>query len=262
LGTNIAKDRPGIVSYHALYLSPHFDDAVLSCGGQIYEQTARGERVLIVTVAAGEPQTEVRSFFAEYQHFVWGLSAEEAVAARRAEDARAAAQLGADLLTWSLPDAIYRLDPANGEPLYTSNEAIFGPVSPAEAPLTGVLAAQMADLPPASRVFAPLALGNHVDHQLVRAAAEQAMAGLFYYEDYPYVQREPETLEAALQPPEQWQSLTIPLSETAIAARIAAIGAYQSQLGMLFNGPESMARLVREQVQTAGGERCWYRRFT
>jgi LmbE family N-acetylglucosaminyl deacetylase len=235
---------------------------VLSCGGQIYEQTALGQRVLIVTVAAGEPETAVRSDFAEYQHFVWGLSAEHVVAARRAEDARAGERVGAELLTWSLPDAIYRLDPQTAEPLYTSNEGIFGPLAPAEAPLIASLAAQMAALPPASRVFAPLGLGNHVDHQLVRAAAEQAFADLLYYEDYPYIQREPDSLAAVLQPPHVWQHLLFTLSEAAIEARIEAIAAYQSQLGMLFSGAESMERLVRQQIAATGGERCWYRRFT
>ena len=251
-----------VMAYDALYLSPHFDDAVLSCGGQIYEQTARRERVLIVTIAAGEPETEVRSFFAEYQHHVWGLSAAEVVATRRAEDARAVARVGAELMTWSLPDAIYRLDPETGEPLYTSNETLFGPLSPAEAPLVAALAGQMRALPPASRVFAPLGVGNHVDHQLVRAAAEQAFASLLYYEDYPYIQWQPASLATLLQPPEAWEPIVCPLSEAAIEARIGAIAAYQSQLGMLFNGEEAMGRLVREQIAAAGGERYWYCRFT
>ena len=250
------------MAYDALFLSPHFDDAVLSCGGQIYEQTARGERVLIVTVAAGEPKTDVRSSFADYQHFVWGLSAEEAVAVRRAEDARACARVGAELLTWSLPDAIYRLEPESGEPLYSSNETLFGPLSPAEAPLVAGLAEQMRALPEVDCVFAPLGVGNHVDHQLVRAAAERAFAAVRYYEDYPYVQWQPTSLEAILQPPEAWEPVVFPLSEAAIKARIEAIAAYQSQLGMLFSGEETMARLVREQVAATGGERHWYRRFT
>ncbi len=255
------------MTYDALYLSPHFDDAVLSCGGQIAGQTTRGERVLIITVAAGEPQTENYSFFAEYQHHVWDLSAAEVVAARRAEDARAVAHVGAELQTWSLPDAIYRLDPESGEPLYTSNETLFGPLSRAEAPLVAALARQIAAAPPARRVYAPLAIGNHVDHQLVRAAAEQAFAerpraALFYYEDYPYVQRQPDALAALLQPPEAWAYAVRPLSEAAVEARIEAIAAYQSQLSMLFNGAETMARLVREQIAATGGERYWYRRFT
>lgn len=244
----------------AIYLSPHLDDAVLSCGGQIYQQSVAGKRVLIVTVAAGEPQTKVRSLFAEFQHHSWGLRDEEAVQARRAEDARAASRLGAEALFWSLPDAIYRLHPETGEPLYTDNDRLFGPLSPAEGFLADDLAQRMANLPAAERILAPLGLGSHVDHQLTRAAAEKVFEDLLYYEDFPYVQRHPESLAAVLQPPYRWQSIVYPLDEAAIVARIEAIQAYESQLGVLFNGPAAMARHVREQIEATGGERCWYRR--
>jgi len=36
-----------------IYLSPHFDDAVLSCGGLIFDQTCGGTAVEIWTVFAG-----------------------------------------------------------------------------------------------------------------------------------------------------------------------------------------------------------------
>ncbi|KAB2956573.1 MAG: PIG-L family deacetylase, partial [Thermoanaerobaculia bacterium] len=39
-----------------LVLSPHLDDAVLSCGGRIADEVARGRDVLVVTVfTADEP---------------------------------------------------------------------------------------------------------------------------------------------------------------------------------------------------------------
>ncbi|MDT8306921.1 MAG: PIG-L family deacetylase [Anaerolineae bacterium] len=249
----------GTPLYDAIYLSPHPDDAPLSCGGQIYQRSKSGERVLIVTLAAGEPQTEVRSIFAEFQHHNWGLDEREVMMARREEDARAVARLGAEHVTWSLPDAIYRLHPDSGEPLYTSNDDLFGPLSPAEAPLIAELAAQMATLPPARCTVSPLCLGNHVDHQLVRTAAERAFSDLLYYEDYPYVQRHPDSLGTALQPPDAWKAVLYPLDEEAIAARIEAILAYESQIGVLFNHADAMARLVREQVAATGGERSWYR---
>jgi LmbE family N-acetylglucosaminyl deacetylase len=245
--------------YDAIYISPHLDDAVLSCGGQIYQQTRAGQSVLIVTVAAGGPQSGVVSFFAEFQHYSWGLSGAEAMKARRVEDARAAARLGAEAVIWSLPDAIYRLHPATGEPLYTDNDQLFGRLSPDETPLIAELAARLGSLPPAERIVAPLALGSHVDHQLVRAAAEDAFANLAYYEDYPYVQRHPQSLPVMLQPPESWQSILFPLDEAALVARIEAIAAYESQMKVLFSGPEAMAGLVRQQVARTGGERLWLR---
>ncbi len=38
-----------------LFLSPHPDDAVLSCGGLIHQLTQKGEPVTILTVMAGDP---------------------------------------------------------------------------------------------------------------------------------------------------------------------------------------------------------------
>ncbi|HSM58758.1 MAG TPA: PIG-L family deacetylase [Candidatus Sulfomarinibacteraceae bacterium] len=246
--------------FDRIYLSPHLDDVTLSCGGQIFQRTEAGQRVLIVTVAAGEPQTEVRSFFAEYLHHNWGLPAGEVVAMRRAEDEAAAEQLGAEVQHWTLPDAIYRLHPQTEEPLYTSNEDIFGPLHPAEQSLVQELAEMMARLPRAGAIVAPLAVGNHVDHQLVRRAADEAFGqDLLYYEDYPYVQRHPQSLQKQLAPGDDWQPQVISLSEEAIRARLGACLQYQSQLSTLFNDAQNMEAQVRDYVAQVGGERLWRR---
>ena len=44
-----------------LYLSPHFDDAALSCGGQIATFTAAGQSVLVVTITGGDPPADARA---------------------------------------------------------------------------------------------------------------------------------------------------------------------------------------------------------
>lgn len=247
--------------YDALYISPHLDDAALSCGGQIFLQTQRDERVLVVTVAAGEPTTDIRSPFAEFLHHNWGFDASEAVRRRRAEDQSAYQLLGAESLHWTLPDAIYRLDPQTEEPLYTSNDDIFGPLHPHEESLIATVADYFSTLPAARRVVAPLTVGNHVDHQLTRIAAERVWgASLRYYEDYPYVQREPQSLEQLLQPGHLWFSYLITLPQAALAARLEAIRKYASQISSLFNTVEQMESDVKQQVGRTGGERLWQRR--
>ena len=61
--------------YDAIYLAPHLDDAALSCGGQIYQLTAVGKQVLIVTIIAGDPpQNVVYSDFARELHERWELA--------------------------------------------------------------------------------------------------------------------------------------------------------------------------------------------
>ena len=175
--------------YDAIYLSPHLDDAALSCGGNIFQQTAAGQRVLIVTVMAGSPDLTVDSPYVEALHSRWELAG-DAAAQRRAEDEEACRILGAEFLHLGVPDCIYRLDPVTGAPLYLSDDDIFGEVQPSEQSLVLTLAAQLAQLPAAHQWYAPLTVGHHVDHLLVRAAAEQALgAALLYYEDYPYAQK-------------------------------------------------------------------------
>ena len=244
--------------YDSIYLSPHLDDAALSCGGQIFMQTAAGKRVLIVTIMAGNPQTAVSSF-AQGLHNRWEL-ATDVVAERRVEDIAACAILGADHLHWDIPDCIYRLHPETKAELYASEEAIFGDVHPAETPLVEQLATRIASLPFHGRLIAPLTLGHHIDHLFVRQAAEACCgAGLWFYEDYPYAQ-EAGALTAVIPPNDPtWQSETVPLSTTAIQAKLNSIASFKSQLSTFFNGRSDLEQQVTNYIQSVNGERLWKR---
>lgn len=246
-------------AYDALYLSPHLDDAVLSCGGQIFLQTESGRSVFVVTVMAGEPQTDTRSTLADYLHHEWGVTAATAVARRRAEDEAACRRLGADTLHWSVPDCIYRVHPETGEPLYTSDEALFADVDEAEDYLIQEIVEKMDDLPAAAGIFAPLTAGHHVDHQLTRMAAERCFGRgkLIYYEDFPYVQRHPEALDVLLGVETAWTPEVIPLTEEALQARLEATLAYDSQISVLFNDPQTLGANLQTYVGEVGGERVW-----
>ncbi|MEZ4658337.1 MAG: PIG-L family deacetylase [Caldilineaceae bacterium] len=132
--------------YDYIYLSPHLDDAALSCGGQIYQQTAVGKSVLIVTVMAGDPNVAEFSDYIQSLHERWELAA-DAAAARRAEDLAACQILGADAHHLDLPDCIYRYDGQSERFLYLSDADIFGDVHEAEAGLVEALTTQLARLP-------------------------------------------------------------------------------------------------------------------
>jgi LmbE family N-acetylglucosaminyl deacetylase len=252
-------------SFDAIYFSPHLDDAALSCGGQIYLQATTGKRVLIVTVAAGWPESGTLSKFARRLHKSWGLAdqpdlavAAGVVRARRAEDAAACHLLGAAYAHWALPDCIYRAHPQSGQALYDSEADIFGPVDPAEQALVHSLAEAMAELPAAGRVLAPLGIGNHVDHQLVRRAAEACYGRrLYFYEDYPYVQREPGALWTLVDGQGLQQAEHFALTGDAITARLEAIMAYQSQIPVLFGDTSALRERLFAQIEDSDGERLW-----
>ncbi len=228
---------------HHLYLSPHLDDAVYSCGGLIASQARQGHRVTVLTVCAGDPPPRQRSTFARTLEARWGEGA-AAMAARREEDRRACRRLGAQPRHLSIPDAIYRQGPG-GRFLYDSEEAIFGPLREEEAGLLARLKAELAPLlVAADAVYAPLGVGGHVDHRLTRMAAEKTGTPLTYYWEFPYAARgsglpaglampEGETLRVVLQPEflREWQRAAAEYSsqrstfwsdERALAAEITA----------------------------------------
>lgn len=243
--------------YHSIYLSPHLDDATLSCGGQIFQQSAAGRRVLVVTITAGDPPVDTLSAYARSLQERWALES-NAVAARRAEDYAANAILGADTLHWSVPDCIYRLDPITQIPFYVSDADIFGEVHPTEAHLVNQLAAQIQALPACDQLYVPLTIGHHVDHLLTRAAAEAAGGSpRVYYEDYPYAQQ-PGALERVIPPgSSHWQSQSTPLTAAARHAKIEAILAFRSQISTFWRDRADLEGQVGGYAQQVGGERLW-----
>ena len=86
-----------------IYISPHLDDAVFSCGGTIWEQICRGEAVEIWTMCAGDPPPGLLTPFAETLHQRWGTGF-DSLAERRTEDYAAAAVLGASIVHFDIPD--------------------------------------------------------------------------------------------------------------------------------------------------------------
>ena len=260
--------------YDTIYLSPHLDDVALSCGGQIFADTAVPQSILIVTAMAGDPPQEIRSDYVDSLHRRWNLAAEgtatygtatygtatNAVAARRQEDVAACCVLGSDYWHWDIPDCIYRYNPASGDPYYVSDADIFGRIHPQEMGLVVRLARLIAALPAHDRLVVPLSAGHHVDHQLVRLAAEHGRTErLVYYEDYPYVRDEAALAAVIPAGSGDWQAQLIPLTATAVNAKIEAIAAFQSQISTFFNGRADLAAQISEYVNKVGGERLWYR---
>jgi len=244
--------------YDTIILSPHLDDAVLSCAGQIFIQTTAGRSVLVVTLMAGDPPVKLVSDFAQLLHDRWELH-HETVARRREEDIVACQILKADYLHWEVPDCIYRHHPETEEPYYTSNLDLFGTIHQAEDTLLNDLTQRLRILPEYKYMLVPLSVGNHVDHQITRLAAERCFSTkLIYYEDYPYAIA-PGAVEAAIaNDGATWQSKTVPIPESAMIRKLEAIAAYDSQLSTFFLDRADLERQVRHYSQVVGGERNWW----
>jgi LmbE family N-acetylglucosaminyl deacetylase len=254
-----------------VYLSPHLDDAALSCGGTIHQRSANGDQVQVLTLFAGEFRSPEISPFALLQHEYWG-NPPQPMLLRRSEDSAAMALLGAEAQHLDYLDAVYRAD-QEGAWLYTQEQDLWKdahPSDPVAQDGAKTLAAQLASLLPAkeqSIIHAPLGAGRHVDHQIVHVAARQLLAlgyRVTFYEDYPYAER-PGATEAAIATAgaEGWRVEVIPLSPADLSAKVSALGYYRTQMAILFRGVEAMPNRIwtfaasrSQQVPLA--ERLWW----
>ena len=239
---------------HHVYLSPHLDDAVFSCGGLIAQQVSAGETVTVFTVCAGDSPVGELTPFAYELHRRWGGSGSP-MAARRAEDLVACGRLGASVVHYTLVDAIYRRGP-DGQPLYESEPSIFGALHPAdEARVPELAAAFQPALPADAEVYSPLGLGGHVDHRLTRRAAEQLARKLWYYRDLPYGLHDgPAPADLTLPTQEEAR---IGLASEEIDAWTAAAGEYHSQIHTFWANFDVMAAELREYHDSQGGLRLF-----
>lgn len=235
-----------------IYISPHLDDAALSAGGFIYEQAQAENPVEIWTIVCGFPPAGDLTPFAQVLHFQWGtVTAEETVRLRRAEDEKAASILGAKTVHFDVPDCIYRHGP-QGEPLYLG---VFVQPHEAEAHLPDQIARTIATyLRPDDQIICQLGVGRHVDHILVRQAAERLNRPLWYAADLPYLFKQPEVLTPLVAGMKE--SLHT-ITEAGLKAWTEAVMAYESQISTLFESPKRADEEIRSYYAEREGFPLW-----
>ena len=256
-----------------LFLSPHFDDIPLSCGGIAARLARMGAHCIGITVCAAphDPSLPLSPFMQE-MHEGWeqaaGMPVEAINAVRRREEDAALRLLGLQHEWLDFLDAPYRRGEA-GEYLYTSGEGLFGaPVGEERMKLAAEIADKVRAVAAQAearlgtrgrvRVFAPLAVGRHVDHQLVFKAARRLgpRFGVLFYEDYPYAARQG-ALEARLgELGLPARARITPISDL-IGVKIASIARYKSQLEMLFVTGDAMPEAVRKYTSGVAADAGW-----
>lgn len=241
-----------------IYLSPHLDDAALSCGGLIWEQAQAGDLAEIWTICAGDPPPGPLSPFAEFLHARWQTGLKP-VAVRRQEDLLACRAIRASAVHFPVPDCIYRTGSSNSDHWYASEQAIFGDLHPEEARRVESLSQEIANrLPAGASLVAPLALGGHVDHRLVRQVVERLESEhhvpTWYYADYPYVLHSASELSALTR---GWLRTVFPISPAGLSAWGAAIAAHSSQISTFWPDLAAMQAAIQAYYQQSGGIPLW-----
>jgi LmbE family N-acetylglucosaminyl deacetylase len=234
-----------------IYLSPHFDDVALSCGGLVWEQVQYGHSVAVWTLCAGIPPDDAPlSPLARELHERWQTGL-QAVAVRRQEDHTACQRLGAPAVFFDWYDCIYRYH--HGEPLIHTNPELFE-AEPEEELVAAVMHTLIDTAPSGAQLVCPMALRGHVDHRLVRTAAERSGLPLLYYIDYPHIlfldEAQAEIERGA------WQRLPGIISGEGLQAWQDAVAAYITQISTFWHGEDEM-RLALRNYWAGGGGRLW-----
>lgn len=264
------RDRIGVTRLfkriqRVLVISPHFDDGALSVGAVAATLVAHDTEVQFATVFGGLPPGRL-SPAAQAFHRRCGLG-DDAMVSRSGEDAAACRRLGVEPLHGLLPEALYRCDP-DGLPYYPSSGALFGADPDHEPMVVRVVADHLQQLLSRLRpqaLIAPLGVGAHVDHLIVRWAASQCRLGgiqQYWYEDLPY---------ALYDHLRGWESthatglvpVALEVDEVYWAVKTAAVSEYRSQLDVLWFDSARWEQQLRDYAVTIGAgrpaERLWRR---
>ena len=184
-------------------------------------------------------------------------AAGELMARRRLEDEQFAAFAEVAVVWLDLPDAVFRG--------YEGDDQLLGAPRTDDPAPVDLLRREIARLEP-QRVYLPLGIGGHVDHQLTRDAGLALLADgrrwvmpgpdytgqIVLYEDFPYAWWEDfgriEDLPAGtLDALPAGISLAAEFADISdqVERKIRSIALYESQIERLFDSPKAMAAAVR-----------------
>jgi GlcNAc-PI de-N-acetylase len=231
-------------------ISPHFDDAVGSCGGTIYRLTQAQHTVYVLTVFGGfnpVPQSTLA------ERSVKTYTANDLISRRRDEDASACALLKCRAAFLEFPDAVYRYN-ASLRPLYPTAASLSGALAHEDRNLPERIAETVSQLIDTIDVviLCPFGIGGHVDHVIVARAGyllEKRGARVVFYRDFYYDQY---IIGTAIC--ERFTKIHLTLPE--VDNKIDAVSCYSSQIECLFGTRSRMLRYFHDIGSIEGIELC------
>lgn len=234
-----------------LFLSPHFDDAIYSCGGTIYDFTQQGDEVTILTLMAGEPTFPLPDTpVLKDNHTRWEVG-DNPIIARKQEDVTSAKIVGATTLYADLADCIYRV--VDGKALYATEQSLWKNIHPQDPAINRL---HHLELPDFDILYAPLGVGEHVDHLIIRdwawQLAQRQELSVKFYVEYPYLRHKSAVKQAYEVFPTVLESFKQQLSQAAMHHKIQAMAAYRSQIKSFWDNADEIADEVRQTFTQNG----------
>jgi LmbE family N-acetylglucosaminyl deacetylase len=255
-----------VLKVKRIVLSPHLDDGVLSCGGAASAWVRKDGEASVepLTFFAGSPDRPLTNLAIELNAKSGFSATADLPAVRRKEDPSAWERLGVTRHhRLSLHEALHRFDEAGSPRCLSWDDTALAQMSDLHTvnAVDDALTAFMRQVERAESyvLYAPVSLGDHIDHQIVRRAAEQFVkrcgpstnVGLRLYEDLPYAFRIDDAARRRLLPQGRGDDREL-LTADDLNKWIEAIEAYVSQ-SYLFDTMRNWKERLRAHTTGADG---------
>lgn len=184
-----------IIGKNVCIISPHFDDAALSCGSWLsgLEGSCSVRVINVFTKAHSGPYTLSTKRYLQNSGY---SSAEDLYMDRTKEDAKVLHSLKVnEVINLGLVDSLFRRKKVSFIGKVIPEADHFYPVYRLQSrQAVNSSDAALLDLKKALRryaahgtvFFAPLGVGGHVDHRIARLACQAVFKDIVYYSDFPY----------------------------------------------------------------------------
>ena len=170
-----------------IILSPHLDDAILSMGSLLTDLVMLGKKITVISVftEGSEAKSEFSSMLVKQSNLE---TIQEYFKVRKEEDKKALKSFGLlKVEHLGFIDAAWRVN--NKKQLLYPN-TIKGEVLLDDTNIIRSLESKLKKIKNITSentiIFAPLARGRHVDHQIVRNVVNKISQNVIFYSDFPY----------------------------------------------------------------------------
>lgn len=216
-----------------VFISPHLDDAILSAGNLITKLRSSGNKVKVVTVftkASEKPYSLNAQIHLKNSGYT---NAIRLFKDRQKEDIKAIKAIGAKYEHLNFTDAAFRRD-IDGNFIYDSEMQFSGNVSDKDRDLEKKIKSKLQTIIKSKNIvfMAPLGIGRHVDHCIIRRVVEAINVKSIFWQDYPYVLNNDES-RRFFRKNRQFKKI-VDIEDKPFSKKSLAISKYKSQSKYLF----------------------------
>jgi len=172
-----------VKSKQYIFISPHLDDAILSAGALINHLSSIGKvKIITVFTKSSKKKTKATEEFIRLCHY---SNSDKLFFNRRKEDKKVCKYLKVDYLHLGFTDALWR------EGYRSIREVFLNKINNTkkEQNLEKLIIRKLKKTIKNKKntvIFAPLSIGNHIDHRIINKICRDNFTNVIYWEDYPY----------------------------------------------------------------------------